>query len=181
MDKEFTELIIKYINKRYVIELETNTLKTSKGLIVAPHDMDTFIETTFDVDEDVSYMITVVWLTENGFKNIRDNWGPQLNFNGAYWGRTNEYQQWDNNWDNQLVVNTPHVQTYGGNSIILGGTNNLVSGSNSIAIGSNNQVSGNNSVAIGNNITIENDNIITFKRTDGTNISYTCGTDFIID
>ena len=76
MDKEFREFIVRKMDKKFDVEnqsiIDIRNPNESSG--IWPETVKDYIKNLFDIDEDYAYMITVVWLTDKEFKNIRGHW-----------------------------------------------------------------------------------------------------------
>ena len=123
MEPEFSKLIMKYLDKKYAVNIENNTVRLTKSLsnklFTHPSDINQYVINVFDCDVDNAYMLTVVWLVQNGFKNVRDNWASQYNlFHDENTWNTG-YNPNDNNWG---VIPQPNEQwrPNQGTSIIYG-------------------------------------------------------------
>lgn len=135
MDKRFSDIIFKSLNRRYkVIQKSEYSLEYSRIMTInsnediTPIVTDEFIQNTFDLNSDESYMVNVIWLSQSGFKNIHSNYYVIYTQNTI------------KSIGNDLWTTTP--------TITLDGSNNTAIGDYYLALGSNNTAIGDYSMSL---------------------------------
>jgi len=140
IDDIFRKMIINYMDNQYHIVnnqiIEIGTLR-----ILYPNVFSEELVLDFDIHKDLSDHIIFNWLYENGFDNIMGCWNLWSTNSGlhATIGNYPAYQQtidWDDDNAN-IAIGYSAFSSGTTNTTIVGGSGNITTSNNSIAIGNN--------------------------------------------
>ena len=125
MEKQFREYIVKKLNKKFSVDVANQQiLDIRKNDISHPAEIEHFIRDGFGIDEDYIYMITIVWLTENGLKNPRNHFfiftGSNLGISHTFIDTTpnNRFTLYDSGLNNTRLTSTSTID----NDLVISGS-----------------------------------------------------------
>lgn len=134
LDPIFQETIYKAIDAQYTVNEVKQLIDTIDDTINSPEQLSETVMEMFGLSKDMADVITFNWLFENGFENIKENWGFTW-FNG-YHSTTDTVLS-----GTQLTFDYNEGFVYSGVSdTIVIGNNNTVDASDTIVLGDHNVV-----------------------------------------
>jgi hypothetical protein len=119
--KYLFEFVHNYLDKTYYVSNESDRYclieDVIEGGLVSPAELQEYVESAFDVHEELAHMIVFSWLCFNDYTDILDNWDFSgritKNFQGDLWDNNAtwtqnmaEYQMLMENTRAQLIRST---------------------------------------------------------------------------